>query len=292
LKKISVFFLTLVSRLPFSLLYGIADVLYFIVYQIVGYRKKNVRRNLQIAFPEKTEKERKFIEKQFYKNFSDFLVELVKTFSMKEEDYDNHIKFINLEATEQCRQEGKDVVLLIGHMFNWEWLAGIAPDLAQKNRYPIYKKVANNFFDKEVHELRSRFGTIPLSVKDAVRTMMKIPSDGTHMFFFVADQSPHKTRIHYELDFFGRKTPAFNGYDKITRRKNYAVLYLDMVKTARGKYEAHLKRLLPDDGKNFRENEIVEKFYTELSQNIKKHPSLWLWSHKRWKYTSGIDYQI
>ena len=284
--------MNLISCLPFSVLYGIANVIYFIMYYIVGYRKSVVRGNLQIAFPEKTEKERKLIEKQFYKNFSDFVVELVKTFSMKEKDYDNHIKFTNLEVSEQCLQEGKDVIMLIGHMFNWEWLTGIAPDLSQKNSYAIYKKVASNFFDKAVHESRSRFGTIPLTVKEVGRTMMKIPSDGTHVFLFVADQSPYKKRIHYELDFFGRKTPAFNGYDKIARRKNYAILYADMVKIGRGKYEVCLKRFLPDNNAGFRENEIVEKFYNELSQNIKTRPSLWLWSHKRWKYTSGIDYQI
>lgn len=287
MKVISLFFIKLFSKLPFRVLYGIADFLYFILYYIIGYRKKIVRNNLLIVFPDKSKEDRKIIEKSFYKNFSDFMVELLKAFTMTSEDYKGKIRFTNLEVLKQ----EKDVILLTGHMFNWEWLTGIAPDLPQENKFAIYKKVANNFFDQEVHESRSRFGAIPLSVKDVGRTMIKQPNDGSHIYFFVADQSPFKNRIHYELNFFNRMTPAFNGYDKIARKKDYVIIYVDMVKLKRGSYEARLKRICPE-GEKFYENEIVEKFYQELAQNIKTHPGLWLWSHKRWKYTSGIDYQL
>lgn len=291
MKRLIKSFFILISKLPFSVLYGFSTLLYGITYYLIGYRKKIVKNNLLIAFPEKSQKEREKIEKDFYRNFSDFIIELLKTFSMKKEDYDKRIRFNNLEISKQCFEEKKDVILLIGHMFNWEWLTGIAPDLYQKNTYAVYKKVASNFFDQEVHESRSRFGTIPLSVKEVVRTMLKLPNDGSHIFLFVADQSPFKSRIHYELDFFNQMTPAFNGYDKIARKKEYAIIYVDMIKIKRGKYEAYLKRITPDK-EQFRENEIVEKFYKELTQNIKTHPALWLWSHKRWKYTSGKDYQL
>ena len=291
MKKIKKILFIQLSKLPFSILYGISTFLYFLIYYIIRYRRKIVQNNLLIAFPEKSEQERIQIQKEFYKNFTDFMIELIKTFSMKEEDYDERIKFVNLEVAQQCREEKKDVILLIGHMFNWEWLTGISMDLNLEHTYAVYKKVANNFFDQGVHESRARFGTIPLSVKEVVRTMLKLPNDGSHAFLFVADQSPYKSRIHYELNFFNRLSPAFNGYDKIARKKEYAIVYVDMVKVKRGKYEAHLKRILPDNDK-FRENEIVEKFYTELERNIKTNPSLWLWSHKRWKYTSGIDYQL
>ncbi|MDR1876712.1 MAG: lysophospholipid acyltransferase family protein [Flavobacteriaceae bacterium] len=291
MKKAGKKIFVLLSGLPFSVLYGVSDILYFIIYYLVGYRKRIVRENLLIVFPDKTERERKRIEKEFYKNFSDFMIELVKTFSMKEEDYNNRIRFTHMDICQQYVNEGRDVVLLIGHMFNWEWLTGISAGLPQKNTYAIYKKVVNNFFDQGIHESRSRFGTIPLTVREVVRTMLRLPNDGSHVFLFVADQRPFKKRIHYELEFFNRMTPAFNGYDKIIRKKDYAVVYVDMVKIARGRYEAQLKRILPD-GKKFRENEIVEKFYKELTQNIKTHPGIWLWSHKRWKYTSGIDYRL
>ena len=50
-----------IARLPFWVLYGIADVLFVLIYYIVGYRKKVVIQNLNECFPEKSVKERKKI---------------------------------------------------------------------------------------------------------------------------------------------------------------------------------------------------------------------------------------
>ena len=59
------------SLMPWFLLYGISDMLAFLTYYVFGYRKTVVLNNLAIAFPEKSEAERKKIAKQFYRNFSD-----------------------------------------------------------------------------------------------------------------------------------------------------------------------------------------------------------------------------
>src|SRR5690554_7852721 len=71
-----------ISHLPFGVLYFISDIVYFLLYYIVGYRKKVVRENLQNSFPELTREERAAIEKKFYKHFADFLVESTKSLSI------------------------------------------------------------------------------------------------------------------------------------------------------------------------------------------------------------------
>jgi KDO2-lipid IV(A) lauroyltransferase len=65
------FFLRSLSLLPLPVLYLISDLIYFILYYLAGYRKEVVAKNLKIAFPEKTEVERKKIMKAFYHQFSD-----------------------------------------------------------------------------------------------------------------------------------------------------------------------------------------------------------------------------
>ena len=74
-------FLYALSLLPLRVLYLLSDFFYFIIYHVAGYRKNVVMHNLAIAFPEKTETERKAIAKKFYRNFTDFLVETIKLFS-------------------------------------------------------------------------------------------------------------------------------------------------------------------------------------------------------------------
>ena len=55
-----------VSLLPYSILYVVSDFFYLLVYHVVGYRKKVVRKNLSSSFPEKDKQELKKIEKAFY----------------------------------------------------------------------------------------------------------------------------------------------------------------------------------------------------------------------------------
>src|SRR5690606_28433452 len=71
----------LLSLLPLRVLYIISDGLYALIYYVFGYRKKVVMDNLLIAFPEKTEKERKIIAKKFYHNFVDTFIETIKLIS-------------------------------------------------------------------------------------------------------------------------------------------------------------------------------------------------------------------
>lgn len=49
--------LWLISRLPFKIIYFISDGVYIILYYLIGYRKKVVRNNLALVFPEKSEEE-------------------------------------------------------------------------------------------------------------------------------------------------------------------------------------------------------------------------------------------
>src|SRR5213082_2157425 len=82
--------LYLLSLLPLRVLYLFSDFAYFILYYITGYRKKIVHQNLLIAFPEKTEAERKRIAKQFYLNFTDNFIETVKLISAGKRFLERH----------------------------------------------------------------------------------------------------------------------------------------------------------------------------------------------------------
>src|SRR4051812_39232190 len=96
------------SLLPFRVLYIISDGLYFFLYYVVKYRKEVVSSNLLIAFPEKTEKERKQIAKQFYKNFGDQIVETIKLISMSNKVFDERCNG-DFSAIEKLAIEGKNV---------------------------------------------------------------------------------------------------------------------------------------------------------------------------------------
>ena len=74
--------LYLLSLLPLRVLYIVSDFFYLLVYHVVGYRKRLVRRHLAESFPEKSETQRRAIERGFYSWFCDYLVETIKLLSV------------------------------------------------------------------------------------------------------------------------------------------------------------------------------------------------------------------
>lgn len=277
------------SLLPFSILYGFSWILYVLLNYVIGYRRKVIYHNIKNSFPEKSDKEIKEIQKKFYKNFSDYLVETLKTLSISIEELNKRHRFTNIKLFRKYELEGRNVMMMAGHIFNWEWFVSTGPNVQTPTTVAVYHKVKNKFWNEQINNIRGKFGTVQLDMKHTPRFMMSAPNDGSHVYLFVADQSPKKSAIHYDLEFLNQTTPVFVGFDKIAMKKNMAVLFCKMVKVKQGYYHTTFEEILPD-GDKFEEYEIAHKFFEKLEITIKENPDNWLWSHKRWKYKKGIDY--
>jgi len=115
-------FAWLLSLIPFWLLYRISDLLYIINFYLVGYRKKIVYKNLKSSFPEKSTEEIDLIARAFYRHFSDFLVESVKSLSMPRKQYDRRFRFMNLEVIRQLESDSRSFAMVSAHYSNLEWM--------------------------------------------------------------------------------------------------------------------------------------------------------------------------
>ena len=156
------------SKLPFFVLYGISDFAYFIIYQVVGYRKKVVIENLRNSFPDKTESEIKQITKNFYKHISDLFIEFLKGYSISKDEISKRVKIVNLNVIKKYTDKNQSVIIVTGHIGNWEWLLhslnliGIPVDI-------VYQKLSSPLFEKLTLYIRSRFATTPLIEKHSKR---------------------------------------------------------------------------------------------------------------------------
>lgn len=279
--------ISLLSRLPLRVLYIFSDIIFVVNYYIVGYRKKVVYENLKNSFPDKSEAEILQIQKKFFLNFSDYIVELIKAISISEEELNVRMKHINQNVFQRAKENKKNVILLAGHVFNWEWLGALSKMLPQENSYPVYRKVNNDFWEDRVKMIRNRFGNQALNAREVLKHILKTPLDGNSIYLFVADQTPHFSEVSYGIEFLNQKTPVFIGYDKISQKLDFSFIYCDMRKIKRGYYEAHYYEIFPDREK-FQPYEVVRKFHKLLENTINNNPDNWLWSHKRWKYQDSI----
>lgn len=277
------------SALPLGVLYKLSDFLYFLQNYVIKYRKKVVIENLKNSFPEKSDKEIQQISKQFNKNFCDFTVETIKGITISQEEIDQRISVKNIEAMQRIYDEKRNVMVLCGHVFNWEWLKGLGVHLPTPNIFAVYHVAKNELVNEIIKKSREKFNGETIPMQKATEGILRIPNDGDSLFLMVADQSPYKKAIRYDLQFLNQTTPVFQGFDKLARRKNMGIVYLNISKPKRGKYEYEVIQITPD-GDEFKENEVVHKFFDLLEKNIQQDPANYMWTHKRWKYKKGIHY--
>lgn len=274
------------ALLPLRALYVLSDLLYVPLYYLVGYRKKVVRRNLKNSFPEKSEKELRKIEKQFYHHFCDYVVETIKLLHISDEEMMRRLRFTNPEYVDELAKDGKSIFLMMGHYCNWEWVTSMTRWVPEQLLMAqIYRPLSNKAADKFFLKLRARFGSVGIAKNDTLREIIRYRKAGQQiMVGFIADQTPSKNNLHYWTNFLNQDTPCLTGAEKIASKIDAHVLFLDIKKVKRGYYEATVKEIALDP-KNTPEFEITEKYMRMMEEMIQRAPQYWLWTHKRWKHS-------
>ena len=277
----------LTSLLPHWVLYRLSDFNFFFIYYVFGYRKKVVYENLKNSFPEKSHEELKEIEKKFFHHLTDVIMETVKEFSISKKSIKKRFKFVNPEVFQQHYDNGKSVMMTMGHYGNWEY--GVtAPLWVPQECWAVYGKIENPVFDKYLVRTRERFGFTLFPMEETYNVMLE-HKQGDKLYMFMADQSPHHAKIKHWLPFLNQETPVHKGAEKLSKMMDLAVVFIDIQKVKRGYYEITAHTLY-DNPKETAENEITDKYFEILEKVIQKNPEYWLWSHKRWKYKRGVKY--
>lgn len=280
--------LWLISLLPLKILYIFSDILYFLAYRVVKYRKKTVRLNLKLALPELTEEERRQIEKKFYRHFCDTLVEMIKTLTISEKEVKKRFVFTNIELINELEKQGKSFVVLIAHYGNYEWLLLVNKYLTTHKGFGIYKRINNKYFDKLVKKIRGRFNAELIDTKQTIPVMKQNQRNNIlGCYGFITDQSPKIHRVPYWGNFFNMEVPIHVGGEIMAKKLNMNVVFVKGEKIKRGYYSA---TFIPYE-KNVQETpnfEITDSFLRMLEQQIRECPEYYLWTHKRFKHSRGF----
>lgn len=284
--------LYLFSLLPMRVLYVLSDGVYVLMYYVFGYRKRVVMQNLLIAFPEKTEAERKKIAKKFYRNLFDTFVEIVKLVSASEKfmlsrmkgnwDMVNHV----FQRTARASQ------VHLGHLFNWEWANYAASRELLYRFVVVYMPIRSKAIDKIFYKFRTKGGTglVPAMPPRAFISGIGKFRAEKYMLTLVADQSPSDPEKSYWLNFFGKPTAFVTGPEKGARLNNLPVFFCNITKPRRGHYYAEFT-LIEENPSATKEGELTVRFARYLENAIRQSPDMWLWSHRRWKKEWKDEYK-
>ncbi len=281
-------FLYLVSLLPMRVLYGISDVIFLIVYRLMGYRKKVVMDNLRRAMPEKSEAELNRIAGKFYQNFLDSFIEVIKLVSASDEWLRRRFT-IDTEALTELYATGKSCQMHLGHTFNWEWGQLVLRALTKYQILVVYMPISNKVLERLFHKLRTRNGNVFLPASNMREAIVPYLST-QYLLGLVADQSPGSMHNAYWIDFMGRPTAFASGPERGARNGRLPVVFASIEKPRRGHYHATME-IACMDASELPEGELTRRYVRYLEGIIHKRPDMWLWSHRRWKHAWKPEYE-
>jgi KDO2-lipid IV(A) lauroyltransferase len=282
----SAWWVRLVTRIPFNVLYGLASVIGWLTFHVFPHREKVVRESLSKAFPEYDERQLREVIRRYYYGFAQVLVEVVKSASLPADEILRRVRMVNLPALQGLLDSGQSVLLVAAHQCNWEWmLLALGVGLG----HPVdaaYKPLVDNWAEREMKKLRTRFGSRLVPAKDLLPDIIK-RRDTVRAVAMVADQEPRTSEHKHWTRFLNRDTAFYMGPEEIARVTRFPVFFVGMRRTGRGYYEMEFVPLA-DTGQRLPAGDLTERYARLVEAQIHASPPDWPWSHKRWKLKKSV----
>ena len=270
-----------ISLLPFWVLFNLSDLMFIVLFKVVGYRKSVAFTNLKNAYPDKTDEEINAIQENFFRHFCDVIVESIKLFSISKEEIRKRFKIMNTETLEDFYTQKRSIILVGGHYNNWE-IAAKGFDLCTPHQaVGIYSPLRDKFFEGKLNKSRTEFG-VEIVSKALVPRSFVVNKKRLTMTIFGADQSPTGSKYVHWMNFLNQETAVHLGAEAFSVKYNYPVVFIRIDKVKRGYYEGKVE-VLHDNPSSSEKGEITELHTKYLERVINENPQYWLWSHMRWK---------
>ncbi|MDR0726292.1 MAG: lysophospholipid acyltransferase family protein, partial [Prevotellaceae bacterium] len=222
------------------------------------------------------------ITKKYYRHLSEVFVELMYSLYIPEKIIRKRIRFVNPELLDKYYSEGRHIVAVTGHYANWEWGYGF-PMYCRHKLMEVYKKLNNKISNRLFHDIRARFGGMPVEMANMKPILAELRKHPT-LIYLIADQTPAgNERLWYYTSFLGVSgTPVFIGPEKIAQKFNAVFVFVNMQKVKRGFYRIEFIPLC-ENSKDTSTYELTDKYLRMMEEIIYDKPEYWMWSHRRWK---------
>ena len=274
----------LIGYLPYCVLYYVlAPFFYLVFYKLLRYRVKVVRGNLAAAFPEKSQQERDEIERKFYRQLAENVVDVIDMTSMSPKELKRRMQVVNMEETDQAIGTNNWIAAL-AHYGEWEYFSVYSIDHAYPN-IGVYHPLSSKVMDRFMLYIRRRFGMEVAPMNSLARPVMKnLKSKQQMALGLIADQRPRWVESDRKWrTFLNQPTLFFGGIGSYAKKFGMMVYTLDIEKVKPSYFKCKFIQLY--DGKeDISEEQIMDRYVACIEEMIRLRPEMWLWSHRRWKH--------
>ncbi|RXS95708.1 lipid A biosynthesis acyltransferase [Silvibacterium dinghuense] len=275
---------TVLGRLPRPLARAMGAGVARLALRVMGRLRKTGLRNLELAFPEKSEAERERILRELFRNLGWLMAEfcLMPRYTQKNVGAIAHYEGLDHYLAAQAK--GKGVLIVTGHLGAWE-LSSFYHSLMGHPMSMVIRRLDNARVDALVNGIRCLHGNKVLHKDDFARGLIAAMRRGETVGILMDTNMTPPQGVF--VPFFGHMACTASGLARVAQKTGAAVLPGFMLWEERE--QKYVLRFGP-------EIELVETGDTErdalentarctavIESYIRQYPSQWLWVHRRWK---------
>jgi len=257
-------------------------------FRLLGSLRRTGLRNLEIAFPEKTETERLELLRGTFESLGRVLGDISQFTKTTPAKIEKLVDFTLDEETQalyhRVKEEKRGVLITTGHLGNWEMLVFAFAALHEPIAY-LARPLDNPLIEDLTVRIRTRFGNKPINKSNSAMLAIKMLREG-EILGVLADVNAHPKEGVF-VPFFGVEACTSAGPAMLALRTDALIVpFFCVFSRGENRYKIVRGNILEPVKTGAREIDILEttRLYTaEIERIIRQYPDQWLWIHKRWK---------
>jgi KDO2-lipid IV(A) lauroyltransferase len=241
-------------------------------------------RNMALALPDIPEAERERRVRQCFQHFGSALCDAISSTRFDAVEICRHFTLEGWEHLEEAESRGKGIFILSAHLGLWE----LVPPVVGLYRGPMHivvRPADNPYLDAELRAIRERFGNHVIPKRGAARRMLEVLRDNGRVGILIDQRVQEKEGI--SVPFFGHPALTSPVLAKLSLRTGAAVVPVAAYPEPGGRYRVVVRPAIlpPQEGKGDDEAvaALTRRYLEVAEEDIRKHPALWLWMHRRWR---------
>jgi KDO2-lipid IV(A) lauroyltransferase len=287
-EKLEFWLVLIVARplgwLPRGLARLVAGAIAWGVYRLHGRLRRVGQRNLEMALPELSARERRQILRGVFRSLGRQLVEFCRMTRYTPENTRDWIRTEGLDHYLAAKARGKGVLIVTGHMGAWE-LSSFYHSLMGYPMGVVARPLDNRRLDAFVNSIRCLHGNRILPKDDFARGLLRAMRAGQTVGLLMDTNMTPPQGVFVE--FFGRKACTASGVARVALKTGAAVLPGFMLwEAAERRYVLHFGPELVFARTEDAEADIAaatQQCTQAIESWIRRYPDQWLWIHRRWK---------
>ena len=249
--------------------------LYTLVYSL-SFNSRITYTNLKRAFPEKTKKQLRNLNKSFIHKNLDYFADFLNSPEITKENFDNSFKIKNFKYYEEAIRQGNGVIVTSGHFGNFFLACSLGPMIVNNKIIALLDVESAPGFRNEIIEILASRGAKIVPRKEWRKCFDYLKQN--QVFSLVADQANGNQSV-VDVKFFRNTTKFPIGPPLISYKCKAPIIPFFIFAEDDGYEIIFEKPIIPEPKQDLQVyiQITMQKLATLLESYIKKYPHHYCW---------------